>query len=44
MTYLTEEDLIAKIKDIEWDDFEAKAARSELPQNTWDTVSSFSNT
>ena len=38
------EELIAKIRDIEWDDFEAKEARFELPKNTWDTVSAFSNT
>ena len=42
--YLTKEDLISRIQEIEWDDFEAKAAKSELPKNTWDTVSSFSNT
>ena len=38
MTYLTKEELVAKIQEIEWDDFEAKAARSELPKNTWATV------
>ena len=41
---MTREELIAKIQDIEWDDFEAKEALLELPKNTWDTVSSFSNT
>lgn len=41
---MTREELIAKIQDIEWDDFEAKEALTELPKNTWDTVSSFSNT
>lgn len=41
---LTREELIARIHDIEWDDFEAKAARTELPKATWPTVSSFSNT
>lgn len=44
MKYWTKEELIAKIQEIEWDDFEAKTARNELPKNTWDTVSSFSNT
>lgn len=44
MMYLTKEDLISRIQEIEWDDFEAKAAKTELPKNTWDTVSSFSNT
>ena len=44
MKYLIKEELIAKIQEIEWDDFEAKTAKTELPKNTWDTVSSFSNT
>lgn len=41
---MTREELIAKIQDIEWDDFEAKEALNELPKNMWDTVSAFSNT
>ncbi len=28
---MTREELIAKIQDIEWDDFEAKEALNELP-------------
>ena len=39
---MTREELIAKIQDIEWDDFEAKEALNELPKNMWDTVSAFS--
>lgn len=42
--YLSKEDLIAKIQDIEWDDFEAKASKTQLPADTWRTVSVFSNT
>lgn len=42
--YLSKEDLIAKIQDIEWDDFEAKASKTQLPADTWRTVSAFSNT
>jgi ATP-dependent DNA helicase RecG len=37
-------ELIHKLADLEWEDFEVKSARSELPKNTWETVSAFSNT
>lgn len=40
---MTRDELIAKLKDIEWDDFEAKEAATELPKNIWETVSAFSN-
>ena len=41
---MTKEELISRIKDIEWDDFEAKEAKSELPKNVWESVSAFANT
>ena len=41
---MTKNELIAKLKDIEWDDFEVKEASAELPKNIWETVSAFSNT
>lgn len=41
---LTREELIAKIQDIEWDDFEGKTSKKELPADIWRTVSAFSNT
>lgn len=44
MKYLTKEELIAKIQGIEWDDFEAKASKTQLPSDVWPTVRSFSNT
>ena len=37
-------DLIKKLQDIEWEDFEVKEAKSEIPKNSWETVSAFSNT
>jgi ATP-dependent DNA helicase RecG len=41
---MKKEDLISKLSDIEWEDFEVKTARSEVPKNSWQTVSAFSNT
>ncbi len=41
---MTKDELVAKLRDIEWEDFEVKAAKSELPKTVWETVSAFSNT
>ena len=41
---MIKEELIAKLNDIEWEDFEVKEARSEVPKSVWGTVSAFSNT
>jgi len=41
---MTKEELIKRLADIEWEDFEVKEAKSEVPKSAWETVSSFSNT
>ena len=40
---MNKQELLNKLTDIEWDDFEVKEARTELPKNIWETVSAFSN-
>lgn len=41
---MTKEELLHKLTDIEWNDFEVKSAQIELPKNIWETVSAFANT
>jgi len=41
---MNKQELIEKLQDIEWEDFEVKEAKSEVPKNSWETVSAFSNT
>ena len=41
---MTKAELIARLQDIEWDDFEVKTAKSELPKNVAESVSAFANT
>jgi ATP-dependent DNA helicase RecG len=42
--YMNKIELIKRLEDIEWEDFEVKEARSEVPKNVWEAVSAFSNT
>ncbi len=41
---MNKRELVKKLQDIEWLDFEAKEAKSEVPKNSWETVSAFCNT
>ena len=41
---MTKEELIQRLDDIEWEDFEVKEAKSDVPRNVRETVSAFSNT
>ncbi|MDD6852430.1 MAG: ATP-binding protein, partial [Bacteroidales bacterium] len=41
---MTKEELLQRLSDIEWDDFEVKEASGGLPKSIWETVSAFSNT
>ena len=41
---MNKDELIKKLEDLEWQDFEVKEAKSEVPKNAWETVSAFCNT
>lgn len=41
---MNKQEIIAKLEDIEWEDFEVKEAKSEVPKSSWESVSAFSNT
>lgn len=41
---MTKDELLQRLTDIEWDDFECKSALDKMPEDVWETVSAFSNT
>ena len=41
---ISKKSLLERLKMHEWEDFEVKAAKNEVPKSAWETVSLFSNT
>jgi ATP-dependent DNA helicase RecG len=44
VTTMNKSELISRLSDLEWEDFEVKEASANIPKDTWETISSFSNT
>ena len=40
---MTKEELLSRLNGIEWNDFEVKEAKFDVPRSVWETVSAFSN-
>lgn len=40
---MTVEELLHRLNGVEWNDFEAKEAKTDVPKSAWETVSAFSN-
>jgi ATP-dependent DNA helicase RecG len=41
---MTKQQLLEHLQDIEWENFEVKTAKTDVPKDVWETVSAFSNT
>jgi ATP-dependent DNA helicase RecG len=41
---MVKQKLLEHLQDIEWDNFEVKTAKTDVPKDVWETVSAFSNT
>ena len=40
---MTKQELLSRLNGVEWNDFEVKEAKNEVPKTAWETVSAFSN-
>jgi ATP-dependent DNA helicase RecG len=41
---MNKQQLLERLQDIEWDNFEVKTAQTDVPKDVWETVSAFANT
>jgi ATP-dependent DNA helicase RecG len=40
---MNKQQLLQRLQDIEWDNFEVKTAQADVPKDVWETVSAFAN-
>ena len=40
---MNKSEFIHKLAELEWEDFEVKEAKAEVPKSSWETVSAFAN-